>query len=71
MKGSCSYSHFNVGAAIRLSNGKIVQERIKKTRHSQRTMPNAPQCLQQTNYPDKDMESIAMPAGDGALDKAL
>jgi cytidine deaminase len=66
MKGSYApYSHFNVGAAIRLSNGKIVQGANQENA----AFPSG-LCAERTamfaagaNYPDKDMESIAIAGG--------
>lgn len=66
MKGSYApYSHFNVGAAVRLSNGVIVQGANQENA----AFPSG-LCAERTamfaagaNYPDKDMLSIAIAGG--------
>mgnify|MGYP002622687075 CR=1 FL=1 len=66
MKGSYApYSHFNVGAAIRLSNGKTVCGANQENA----AFPSG-LCAERTAmfsagamYPDKDMESIAIAGG--------
>ena len=63
MKGSYApYSHFNVGAAVRLSNGVIVQGANQENA----AFPSG-LCAERTaifaagaNYPDKDLLSIAI-----------
>lgn len=66
MQGSYApYSHFNVGAAVRLSNGVIV----RGANQENAAFPSG-LCAERTamfsagaNYPDKDMESIAIAGG--------
>ena len=66
MKGSYApYSHFNVGAAVRLSNGVIVQGANQENA----AFPSG-LCAERTamfsagaSYPDKAMESIALAGG--------
>jgi cytidine deaminase len=66
MKGSYApYSHFNVGSAVRMSNGKIVQGANQENA----AFPSG-LCAERTAmfsagamYPDKDMESIAIAGG--------
>ena len=66
MKGSYApYSHFNVGSAVRMSNGKIVQGANQENA----AFPSG-LCAERTamfsagaKYPDKDMESIAIAGG--------
>jgi len=66
MKGSYApYSHFNVGAAVRLSNGVIVPGANQENA----AFPSG-LCAERTAmfaagaaYPDKDMESIAIAGG--------
>lgn len=66
MKGSYApYSHFNVGAAVRLGNGKIVQGANQENA----AFPSG-LCAERTamfaagaQYPDKDMVSIAIAGG--------
>ena len=56
MKGSYApYSHFNVGAAVRMSNGQIVPSGLC----AERTAMFAAGA----KYPDKDMQSIAVAGG--------
>ena len=67
------YSHFHVGAAVRLSNGVVV----KGANQENAAFPSG-LCAERTamfsagaNYPDKDMESIAIAGGvHGRLAKA-
>ena len=66
MKGSYApYSHFNVGAAVRMSNGQIV----KGANQENAAFPSS-LCAERTamyaagaRYPDKDMMSIAIAGG--------
>ncbi len=66
MKGSYApYSHFNVGAAVRMSNGQIV----KGANQENAAFPSG-LCAERTamfaagaKYPDKDMKSIALVGG--------
>ena len=66
MSGSYApYSHFNVGAAVRLSNGVIV----KGANQENAAFPSG-LCAERTamfaagaSYPDKAMESIALAGG--------
>ncbi len=66
MKGSYApYSHFNVGAAVRMSNGQIV----KGANQENAAFPSG-LCAERTamfaagaRYPDKDMKSIALVGG--------
>ncbi len=66
MKGSYApYSHFNVGAALRLSNGVIVQGANQENA----AFPSG-LCAERTamfaagaKYPDKDMQSLALAGG--------
>lgn len=66
MKGSYApYSHFNVGAAVRMSNGQIV----RGANQENAAFPSG-LCAERTamfaasaRYPDKDMESIALVGG--------
>lgn len=66
MQGSYApYSHFNVGAAVRLSNGVIV----KGANQENAAFPSG-LCAERTamfsagaQYPDKDMRSIALAGG--------
>ncbi len=66
MKGSYApYSHFNVGAAVRLSNGEIVQGANQENA----AFPSG-LCAERTamfaagaRYPDKAMTSIALAGG--------
>ncbi|MBO4263087.1 MAG: cytidine deaminase [Bacteroidales bacterium] len=66
MRGSYApYSHFNVGAAVRLSNGQIVQGANQENA----AFPSG-LCAERTamfaasaKYPDKDMQSIALAGG--------
>lgn len=66
MKGSYApYSHFNVGAAVRMSNGEIV----KGANQENAAFPSG-LCAERTAmfaassmYPDKDMLSIAIVGG--------
>ena len=66
MRGSYApYSHFNVGAAVRLSNGRIVQGANQENA----AFPSG-LCAERTamfaagaHYPDKDMLSIAIAGG--------
>ena len=65
-KGSYApYSHFNVGAAVRLDNGEI----IKGSNQENAAYPSGI-CAERTamfaagaKYPDKDMRSIAIAGG--------
>ena len=67
------YSHFHVGAAVRLSNGVVV----KGANQENAAFPSG-LCAERTamfsasaNHPDKDMESIAIAGGvHGRLAKA-
>lgn len=74
MKGSYApYSHFNVGAAVRMDNGKIVQGANQENA----AFPSGI-CAERTamfsagaQYPDKAMESLALAGGVmGRLTKA-
>lgn len=66
MKGSYApYSHFNVGAAVRMSNGQIV----RGANQENAAFPSG-LCAERTamfaagaKYPDKDMCSIALAGG--------
>lgn len=66
MKGSYApYSHFNVGAAVRMSNGQIV----RGANQENAAFPSG-LCAERTamfaagaKYPDKDMQSIALVGG--------
>lgn len=66
MKGAYApYSHFHVGAAIRMSNGKIVHGANQENA----AFPSG-LCAERTamfsagaQYPDKDMESLALAGG--------
>ncbi len=66
MKGSYApYSHFNVGAAVRMSNGQIV----RGANQENAAFPSG-LCAERTamfaagaKYPDKDMQSIAVAGG--------
>lgn len=66
MKGSYApYSHFNVGAAVRMSNGQIV----RGANQENAAFPSG-LCAERTamfaagaKYPDKDMLSIALAGG--------
>ncbi len=66
MRGSYApYSHFNVGAAVRMSNGKTV----RGANQENAAFPSG-LCAERTamfsagaQYPDKDMESIALAGG--------
>lgn len=66
MKGAYApYSHFHVGAAIRMSNGKIV----RGANQENAAFPSG-LCAERTamfsagaQYPDKGMESIALAGG--------
>lgn len=66
MSGSYApYSHFNVGAAVRLSDGRIV----KGANQENAAFPSS-LCAERTamfaagaNHPDKDMVSIAVAGG--------
>ena len=66
MKGAYApYSHFHVGAAIRMSNGKIV----RGANQENAAFPSG-LCAERTamfsagaQYPDKDMESLALAGG--------
>ena len=66
MRGSYApYSHFNVGAAVRLSNGQIV----RGANQENAAFPSG-LCAERTamfaagaRYPDKDMVSIALCGG--------
>ena len=66
MKGAYApYSHFHVGAAVRLSNGEIV----KGANQENAAFPSG-LCAERTamfaagaKYPDKDMRSIALAGG--------
>ena len=66
MKGSYApYSHFNVGAAVRMSNGQIV----RGVNQENAAFPSG-LCAERTamfaagaKYPDKDMQSIAVAGG--------
>lgn len=74
MKGSYApYSHFNVGAALRLGNGLIV----KGANQENNAYPSG-LCAERTamfwagaNYPDEDMVSIAIAGGkEGKIEEA-
>lgn len=59
------YSHFHVGAAVRMSNGQIVRGANQENAAFGSTM-----CAERTamfaaaaKYPDKDMESLALVGG--------
>ena len=66
MKGSYApYSHFNVGAAVRMSNGQIV----RGANQENAAFPSG-LCAEHTamfaagaKYPDKDMQSLALAGG--------
>lgn len=66
MRGSYApYSHFNVGAAVRMSNGQIV----RGANQENAAFPSG-LCAERTamfaagaKYPDKDMVSIALAGG--------
>ncbi len=66
MRGSYApYSHFNVGAAVRMSNGQIV----RGANQENAAFPSG-LCAERTamfaagaKYPDKDMRSIALAGG--------
>lgn len=66
MSGSYApYSHFNVGAAVRMSNGQIV----RGANQENAAFPSG-LCAERTamfaagaRYPDKDMRSIALAGG--------
>lgn len=66
MKGSYApYSHFNVGAAVRISNGQIV----RGANQENAAFPSG-LCAERTamfaagaKYPDKDMVSLALAGG--------
>ena len=66
MKGSYApYSHFNVGAAVRMSNGQIV----RGANQENAAFPSG-LCAERTamfaagaKYPDKDMLSLALAGG--------
>lgn len=66
MKGSYApYSHFNVGAAVRMSNGQIV----RGANQENAAFPSG-LCAERTamfaagaKYPDKEMRSIALAGG--------
>ena len=66
MQGSYApYSHFNVGAAVRMSNGQIV----RGANQENAAFPSG-LCAERTamfaagaRYPDKDMRSIALAGG--------
>lgn len=66
MKGAYApYSHFHVGAAIRMSNGKIV----RGANQENAAFPSG-LCAERTamfsagaQFPDKDMESLALAGG--------
>ena len=66
MRGSYApYSHFNVGAAVRMSNGQIV----RGANQENAAFPSGI-CAERTamfaagaKYPDKDMTSIALAGG--------
>ena len=66
MRGSYApYSHFNVGAAVRMSNGQIV----RGANQENAAFPSG-LCAERTamfaagaKYPDKDMRSIALCGG--------
>ena len=66
MQGSYApYSHFNVGAAVRMSNGQIV----RGANQENAAFPSG-LCAERTamfaagaKYPDKDMRSIALAGG--------
>lgn len=66
MRGSYApYSHFNVGAAVRMSNGQI----IRGANQENAAFPSG-LCAERTamfaagaKYPDKDMVSIALAGG--------
>ena len=66
MKGSYApYSHFNVGAAVRMSNGQIV----RGSNQENAAFPSG-LCAERTamfaagaKYPDKDMCSLALAGG--------
>jgi len=66
MKGSYApYSHFNVGAAVRVKGGKIV----KGANQENAAFPSG-LCAERTamfsagaQYPDKEMESLALAGG--------